>query len=73
MTRPSDSIINFENVTLTVTFDLLLKIFIIGHNFFIQRDRAFIFGSCVPCDKLEYLACVFLVTRPSNSNIHFNM
>ena len=42
---------NFELVTLTVTFDLLLKNFNIGHNFFIERDRAFIFGMCIPYDK----------------------
>ena len=41
---------NFELVTLTVTFDLLLKNFNIGHNFFIERDRAFIFGMCIPYD-----------------------
>ena len=34
-----------------VTFDLLLKSFHIGYNFFILRDRAFIFGMCVPYDK----------------------
>ena len=43
--------INFELVTLTVTFDLLLKNFNIGHNFFIVRDRAFRFGMWIPYDK----------------------
>ena len=47
----SDDTINLEYVTLTVTFDLLLKNFNIGHNFFILRDRSFIFGMCVPYDK----------------------
>ena len=42
---------NFELVTLTVTFDLLLKKINIGHNFFIVRDRALIFGMCIPYDK----------------------
>ena len=42
---------NFEHVTLTVTFDLLLKNFNIGHNFFLLRDGALIFGMCVPYDK----------------------
>ena len=42
---------NFELVTLTVTFDLLLKNFNICHIFFIVRDRAFIFGMCIPYDK----------------------
>ena len=51
MTRPSDSNMSFEHVNLNMTFDLLLKNFNIGYNFFILRDRAFIFGMCVPCDK----------------------
>ena len=34
-----------------MTFDLLLTIFNIDYDFFILRDRAFIFGICVPCDK----------------------
>ena len=52
MTRPShNGTIKFEIVTLTVTFDLLFKNFNIGHNFFIVRDRAFIFGVCIPYDK----------------------
>ena len=42
---------NFEHVTLTVTFDLLLKNFNIGHNFLILRDGAMIFDMCVPYDK----------------------
>ena len=37
-----DGTINFEHLTLTVTFDLLLKYFIICHNSFILRDGAFI-------------------------------
>ena len=51
MCDPYDKTINFELVTLTVTFDLLLKNFNIGHNFFIVRDRAFIFSMCVPYDQ----------------------
>ena len=42
MARPLDSAINVEHVTLT--FDLLLKIFNIGHKFLILRDREFIFA-----------------------------
>ena len=41
----------FEHVTLTVTFDLNLKNFVVSHNFLILRDKAFIFGKCVPFDK----------------------
>ena len=47
MTRTCD----LEHVTLTVTFDLLLKNFVISHNILILRDKAFIFGKCVPFDK----------------------
>ena len=47
----SGGTINFEHVTLTVTFDLLLKNFKTGHNFFILRDGTFIFGMCVSYDK----------------------
>ena len=38
-------------MTLTVTFDLLLKNFNIGHDFFILRDKAFMFGMFVPYDE----------------------
>ena len=40
-------------MTLTVTFDILLKnfnMFNIGHNLFVLRGRAFIFGMSVPYD-----------------------
>ena len=37
----SDGTLNFEHVTLNVTFDLLLKNFNTGHNFFILRDWVF--------------------------------
>ena len=47
---------NFKHVTLTVTFDLLLKNFNIGHNFFVLRGTAYKFGKCVPYDKAFPLA-----------------
>ena len=52
MTSLSFGTINFEHVTFTVTFDLLLKkkTFNIGHHIFILRDGAFIFGMCVSYD-----------------------
>ena len=50
---------NFEHVTLTVTFDLLLKNFIISRNFLILRDRAFVLGMCVPCDNFEHVTLTF--------------
>ena len=34
-----------------MTFDFILKNFNIGHNSFILRGRAFIFGMGVPYDK----------------------
>ena len=40
-----------QNVKGQVTFDLLLKNVNIGHNFFILRDRVFIFGIFIPYDK----------------------
>ena len=43
--------IDFECVTLTMTFDLLFQNFNIGYNFFILSDRVFIFGMCDPYDK----------------------
>ena len=48
-----DGTINFDHATFTVTFDLLLKNFSIGHNSFVRRvrGRAFIFGMGVPYDK----------------------
>ena len=51
MARPFQCHHLFEHVTLTLTFDLLLINFIISQNFFILRDKAFIFGKCVPYDK----------------------
>ena len=41
----------FDFVTLTLTFDLLLKKLNIGHNFWSKRDGAFIFHMCISCDK----------------------
>ena len=47
----SNGPIIFLRVTLTVTFDQLLKNFNICHNFFSLWDEAFIFGMCDPYDK----------------------
>ena len=47
----SNGTINVECATLTVTFDLIFKNFNIDYNFFILKDRPFIFGICVPYDK----------------------
>ena len=52
MTRPFQWYHKFERVNLTVTFDLLFKNFNIGHLFVILRDSIFIFGMCVPYDKV---------------------
>ena len=40
-----------RSVQLKYCFDLLLKNFNIGHNFYVLWDKAFIFGMCVPYDK----------------------
>ena len=45
-----NSTIIFDLVTLTLKFDLLLKNFILGHNFQTRSDRAFILLMCFPCD-----------------------
>ena len=38
-------------MTLTLTFDLLLKKLNLGFNFWTKRDRAFILQVCIPCGK----------------------
>ena len=38
-------------VTLTLTFDLLLKKLNLGYNFWTKRDKAFILQVCIPCGK----------------------
>ena len=48
----SSGTVNFEHVTLTVTFLLLFKNFHISRNLLVLRDRAFIFGIDVPYDKV---------------------
>ena len=42
--------INYDLVTLTLKFDLLLKSFKLCHNFLTRSDRAFILHMCIPCD-----------------------
>ena len=49
----------FDLVTLTLTFDLLLKNFNLGHSFLTRRGRAFI------------LHMYILVTRPFDGYQHF--
>ena len=46
----SDGSINFDHVTLTVTFDSHYNIYS-AHNFLTTRNRALIFGMCIPYDK----------------------
>ena len=72
----SNGTINFEHVTLTVTFDLLLKNFNIGHNLFILWDKAFIFGMCVPCDKafpmVPYIPIqINIIRKVSSCSFHY--
>ena len=49
------STIIFDLVTLTLTFDLLLKKFNLGHNFQTRRDRAFLLHMCIPCEKTFHM------------------
>ena len=50
----------FDFVTLTLTFDLLLKKLNLGHNFWTKQDRAFIFHMCISCGKTFLLEQRFL-------------
>ena len=45
------SIPKIDFMTLTLTFDLLLKKLNLGHNFWTKRDRAFICHMCICCSK----------------------
>ena len=67
----SNGTINFEGVTLTLIFDLLLNI---GHNCLTVRDQTFIFGICVPktlCPELSNGIIVFI--RPSSDGMYYSM
>ena len=54
----------FDFVTVTLTFDLLLKKINLGHNFWTKRDRAFIFHVCISCDKTFMSIQKFLTSWP---------
>ena len=54
----------FDFVTLTLTFDLLLKKLNLGHNFWSERDRAFIFHMCISCGKTFLVTPKFLTSWP---------
>ena len=68
-------------MTLTVTINLLLINFNIGHNFFILKDGDFIFGMCIPYIKaflmvpyiFEHMTFTFTFDPPlENFNIGHN-
>ena len=42
---------NFDFVTLTLVFDLLMEKLNLGYNVWTKRDKAFILHMLVPCDK----------------------
>ena len=42
---------NFDLVTLTLTFDVLLKKLNLGYDFWTKRNKAFILQVCIPCGK----------------------
>ena len=54
----------FDFVTLTLTFDLLLKKLNLGNNFWTKRDRTFIFHMCISCDKTFLPIPKFLTPWP---------
>ena len=54
----------FDFVTLTLTFDLLLKKLNLGHNFWTKRDSAFIFHMCISYDKTFLSIPKFLTSWP---------
>ena len=51
-------------MTLTLTFDLLLKKLNLGYNFWNKRDRAFIFHMCIPCSNTFLSITKFLTSWP---------
>ena len=54
----------FDCVTLTLTFDLLMKKLNLGHNFWAKRDRTFIFHMCISCGKTFLLETKFYTSWP---------
>ena len=57
-------LLNFDLVTLTLKFDLLLKNFNLGHIFQTRSDRAFILHMCIPCDKTFQMVPYYLTLWP---------
>ena len=64
MTRPFTWYHNFYLVTLTLNFDLLVKIFNIGQNFNTMRGRAFTFQMNIPYGNTFHMAPSFLTLWP---------
>ena len=58
--RPSCWNQNFYLVTLTLTFDVLLKKLNLDHNFWTKSHRALILHTSIPCDKTFLLIPIFL-------------
>ena len=56
--------INFDHVTLTVTFGLQVENFNSAHNFLTIRHRVFIFGICVTYNKTFLMVPSILITWP---------
>ena len=66
-------LINFDHVTLTVTFDLHLENFNSAHNFLTIRHGAFIFGVCdLSGGNISFDHMTVIVTFDLLSN-YFNM
>ena len=54
----------FYLVTLTLTFDLLLKKLNLDHNLWSRSDRVLILHTSIPCDKTFLLIPIFLTLWP---------
>ena len=49
---------------MTLTFDLFLNSFNLGHNFLTRRDRASILHICISCDKTFHMVPLFFTSWP---------
>ena len=61
---------NFDLVTLTLTFDLLLKKLNLGHNFWTKSDWALILHIYIPCGKTSLMIPIFL---PCGLDLDFDL
>ena len=62
---------NFDLVTLTLTFDLLLKKLNLDHNFWTKSDWALILHISIPCDKTSLMIPIFF--WPCDLDLDFDL